>query len=185
MRSRLKVPLLKAEVIEKLHYGCMTWSPNKPDNDRLRRVHHSMLLRCLGWWKRKRDDHTLSYANALAMTASESKEAIVRKRRILFAGFIARMGEERLPQRVMFGELGGGKSYQGGQDKDWLAHRKENISVFGMKFEVWRKAAHKAGRWFPRVEEGAELFVRVWHETKRRKATERREKAAAAPSTVS
>ena len=27
---RLKVRLLKAEVIETLLYGCMTWSPNKP-----------------------------------------------------------------------------------------------------------------------------------------------------------
>ena len=65
-----------------------------------------MLLRCLGWRKRKRDD--LSYADALAKKASDSIEAIVRKRRILFAGFVARIGEGRLPQRVIFGELVGG-----------------------------------------------------------------------------
>ena len=68
-----------------------------------------MLVRCLGWRKRKRDDHTLSYADALAKTAFKSIEAIVRKRRILFAGFVPRMGEERLPQRVMFEEIVGGK----------------------------------------------------------------------------
>ena len=45
---RLKVRLLKAGVFETLLYGCMTWSPNKLDYDGLRRVHHSMLLRCLG-----------------------------------------------------------------------------------------------------------------------------------------
>ena len=82
MRLRLKVRLLKAEVVEALIYGCMTWSPNKPDYDRLRRVHHSMLLRCLGWRKRKRDDHTLSYADARAKIASENIEGIVRKRRM-------------------------------------------------------------------------------------------------------
>ena len=66
-----------------------------------------------------------------------------------------------------------------------MAHLKEDMSVFGMKFEGWRKAAQKAGRWFRRVEEGAELFImRNWHETERRKAAERRAKAAAAPSTV-
>ena len=96
-RLRLKVRLLKAEVIETLLYGCMTWSPKKPGYDRLRQAHHSMLLRCPGWRKRKRDDHTLSYADALAKTASESIEAIVRKRRILFARFVARLKEERLP----------------------------------------------------------------------------------------
>ena len=94
-----------------------------------------MLLRCLGWRKRKRDDHTLSYADEFAKTASESIEAIVRKRRILFAGVVARMGEERLPQRVMFGELVEGKGYSGGQEKDWVVHLKEDMSVFGMKFE--------------------------------------------------
>ena len=48
VRLRLKVRLLKAEVVEILLFGCMTWSPNKPDYDRLRRVHRCMLLRCLG-----------------------------------------------------------------------------------------------------------------------------------------
>ena len=73
-------------------------------------------IECYKVWKH--DDHTLSYADALAQTDSESVEAIVSKRRILFAGFVARMGEERLPQRVMFGELVGGKGYSGGQEKD-------------------------------------------------------------------
>ena len=53
-----------------------------------------------------------------------------------------------------------------------------------MKFKGWRKAVQKAGRWFRRLEEGAELLMRNWHETERRKAAERRAKAAAAPSTV-
>ena len=59
-------------------------------------VHHSMLLGCFGWLKRKRDDHTLSYANALAKTDSENIETTVRRMRILFAGFVARTGKERL-----------------------------------------------------------------------------------------
>ena len=84
VRLRLKVRLLKAEVIETLLHGCTTWSPNKPDYDGLRRANHSMLLRCLVWRKQKRDDHILSYTDALARTAFESIEAIVRKRRILF-----------------------------------------------------------------------------------------------------
>ena len=36
VRLRLKVRLLKAEVVETLLYDCMTWSPNKPDYDRRR-----------------------------------------------------------------------------------------------------------------------------------------------------
>ena len=83
-----------------------------------------------------------------------------RKRSMLFAGFVPRMGEERLPQRVMFGKLVGGKGYSGGQEKYWIDHLKEGMSVFGIKFDGWRKVAQKAGRWFRRIEEGAELFMR-------------------------
>ena len=96
----------------------------------------------------------------------------MRKRRILFAGFVARVGEERLPRRVMFGELVGDKGYSGGQEKDWLVHLKDDMSVIIMKFEGWQKAAQKAGRWFRRVEDGAELFMRKLHEAERRRAAE-------------
>ena len=126
----------------------------------------------------------LSYADALAKTAFESIESRVRKRRILFAGFVTRMREERLPQRVLFAELVGGKGYSGGQEKDWMVHLKEDMSAFGTKLEWWRKDAQKAGRWFRRVEEGAESFMWKWHDTERCRAAERHAKAAAAPSSV-
>ena len=84
----------------------------------------------------------------------------------------------------MIGELDGGKGYSGGQEKDWMDHLKEAMSVFRTKLEGWRKAAQTAGRWFRREEEGAGLFMRNWHETKRRKTADRREKDAAAPSTL-
>ena len=45
------------------------------------------------------------------------------------------MGEKRLPQRVMFGEFVGDKGYSGEQEKDWMAHVKEDMSVFAMRFE--------------------------------------------------
>ena len=39
------------------------------------------------------------------------------------------MGEERLPQRVMFGELGKGMRYRWEEEKGWMAHLKEGMSV--------------------------------------------------------
>ena len=108
----------------------------------------------------------------------------MRKRKILFAGFVARTGGGASATEGDVGELVGGKGYSGAQEKDWLAHLNEEILVCGMKFEGGRMAAQKAGRWFRQVEEGVELLMRNWHETKRRKAAERRAKAAAALSTV-
>ena len=59
----------------------------------------------------------------------------------MFRGFVARMGEERLPQRVMFGELVVDEDYSGGKKKGWPARLNDDMSVFGMKFEGWPKVA--------------------------------------------
>ena len=51
-------------------------------------------------------DHPISYLlDTLIKTGSESIEATIRRRRILFAGFVPRMEDTRLPKCVMFGEL--------------------------------------------------------------------------------
>ena len=68
------------------------------------------------------------------------------------------MGEERLPRRVMFGQMLKGKGYSGGQEWDWMQDLEEDLKAFGIKFEGWREAAQKDDRWFRRVEEGAEVL---------------------------
>ena len=80
----------------------------------LRTAHHRLLLRCVGWKIKHRDGyHMLSYADALAKTGCENVETTVRKTEDKFAGFVARMEGERLPQQVMFGEVDGGEGYSG------------------------------------------------------------------------
>ena len=87
VRLRLKVRMLKAEVLEKLLHGCVTWSPSKADYGRLRKAHHQMLFRYLGSQKRKREDHILAYANALLRTDSASVKTTVRRRRVLSVSY--------------------------------------------------------------------------------------------------
>ena len=98
----LKVRMLRAEVLETMLYGCVTWSPRACHYDTLRRAPHRLLTRCMGWRKHKRADHSISYLDTLIKTGSESIEATLRRRRILFAGFV--------PKCVMFGEMVGGRA---------------------------------------------------------------------------
>ena len=77
------------------------------------RVHHSSLAHCIGWQKNKRTDHPIYYLNMLMKTGSESIEVIMRRRGILFAGFVAFMLDTRLPKCVMFVELVGGTGCMG------------------------------------------------------------------------
>ena len=50
-------------------------------------------------------------------TGSERIEAIMRRRQILFAAFVARMEDTKLPKCVMFGKLVGNAACVGGAGK--------------------------------------------------------------------
>ena len=113
----LRIRMLRAEVLETMLYGCVTWSPRACHYDTLRRAHHGFLTCCIGWRKHNRADHPISYLDTLIKTEGESIEATLRKRRILFAGFVASMKDTKLPKCVMFRELTGGAGCGGARKK--------------------------------------------------------------------
>ena len=94
---------------------------------------------------------------ATLKTGSESIEATLRRRRILLAGFVARVEDTRLPPKcVMFGEMVGGAGCVGGQEK----------SGWGVSWTTSELSASTStsGRLQPRTrangaEQGAEHFM--------------------------
>ena len=44
-------------------------------------------------------------ADGFDKTGCQDAETNLRKRRLLFAGFVARVGNERVPKRMLFGEV--------------------------------------------------------------------------------
>ena len=113
----LKIRMLRAEVLDTMLCGCATWSPRACHYSTLRRAHHWFLTRCIDWRKHNRADPPISYLDTLVKTGSESIEVTLRRRRILFAGFVARMEDTRLPKCVMFVEMVGGAGCVGGAGK--------------------------------------------------------------------
>ena len=59
---RLKVRLLKAKAMEALLYGCMTWAPRRNHYLLLRRTHHRLLQRVIGYRRGRGTYQQLSYA---------------------------------------------------------------------------------------------------------------------------
>ena len=90
--------------------------------------------------------------------------------------FVARMDNERLPKRVMFGEVDGGKGYSGGQEQDWMACLQHDLSLFNLPTEAkhWTLAAKKPGEWFRPVEDAADQYMKRWFGTKKEQAAKRR-----------
>ena len=123
--------MLRAEVPETMLYGCAQWSPRACHYDKLRQAHHRLFTRCIGWRHHNRADRPISYLDTLIKTGSESIGATLRRRRILFAGFVARMDDTRLPKCVMFGVLvGGGTGRVGGQGKEWMGCFLDDLRAF-------------------------------------------------------
>ena len=61
----LKIRMLRAEALETMLYGCVTWSPRACHYDALRRAHHRFLTCCIGWRKHNRVDHPISYLESI------------------------------------------------------------------------------------------------------------------------
>ena len=143
----LKIRMLRAEILETMLYGCVTWSPRASHYDMLRRAHHRFFTRCIGWRKHNRADHPISYLDMLVKTGSESIEATLRRRQILFAGFVARMEDTKLPKCVMFGEMVGSAGCVVGQEKEWMGCFLDDFRAFGINADQWTTAALDEGEW--------------------------------------
>ena len=103
--------LLKAEAMEALLYGCMTWASRNAQYRQLRTTHPKLLLRVIGYHRVHGTYRKMSYAKALKKTGSQSVEATIRQRRLLFAGALVRQDDKRLPKWLLFAErLEGGKT---------------------------------------------------------------------------
>ena len=82
----LKVRMPKAEVMETPLYGCVMWTLGQEHFAEFRTEHHKHLLQIIGFQRRQRTDHLMSYAKALKKARCESVETTIRKRRLLFGG---------------------------------------------------------------------------------------------------
>ena len=135
--------MLKAEIMRTMLYGSVTWSPTVVYLAILRTAHRRLLLRCIGW-KRKRHDsyYMLCFADALAETDCENVETTVRKRSMLFAGFVARTDNVRLRKRVIPGKVDGGKGYSGGQEQDLMSCLERDLSLFKLHTEATVSYTH-------------------------------------------
>ena len=87
----LKLRMPKAEVMETLLYECVARTPGKEHFAELRTAHHKVLLRVIGFQRRRRTDLLVWYAKALKKAQCEKVEMTIRTWRLLFAGAVQPM----------------------------------------------------------------------------------------------
>ena len=67
----LKLRMLKAEVMETVLYGCVTWTLGKEPFAELRTAQHRFILPIIGFQRRHRTDYLMSYAKPLEKAERE------------------------------------------------------------------------------------------------------------------
>ena len=171
-----KIRLLNAEALEILLYGCVTWTLSPSDFAKLRECHRGLLRRCIGEYRKRTgtssDFHQISYREALVKTGCESIEATVKKRTLLYAGRVARMSDDRLPNIFMRGELVGGARKAGRPPRQLQDCVTGYLREFGIEEASWMEAARGAG-WYSTVEEGAARYMADWFAARSRETRER------------
>ena len=122
----------------------MTWAPRRDHYRLLRRAHHRLLLRVIGYRRERGTYRQLSYAQALKRTGCQSVEATIRQRRLLFAGAMARQPAGRLPKRPMDGKLVGGEDPgRGRPEQNWMDCLKDDFQAFGATAALrWTIGSH-------------------------------------------
>ena len=119
------------EVMKTLLYRCVTWALGLEHFENLRTARHNILLRTIGFQRRHRTDHSMSYTKALKKAQYDSLETTIRKRRHLFAVAVHGTTNERPTHRVMFGTIAGGLNPgRGRPENNWARCLVDDIRVF-------------------------------------------------------
>ena len=101
------------------------------------------------------DWHPVSYSNHIALISSMHiciyqfaiVSNIVSHRRLRWLGRLARMLDERLPKRVLFGHMDG-SGLRGRSQKQWVAtmdYVREDLHFAELSITWWRKSQDRAG----------------------------------------
>ena len=95
-------------------------------------------------------------------TECESIETTVRTRRLLRSGALLRMGDHRLPKRVMSGEPENAEKRSLGENGEkWTDCVAEDLRLFGITGN-WSTAALDPAAWYSTVHGGGCRFMAAW-----------------------
>jgi hypothetical protein len=111
---KTKIRIYSATVISLLLYGAETWTCDQATYDKLDAFNTKKLRYILG---KNRDE--MSNKEIYKITNTIPISEMIRERRMRWAGHIRRMDDARLPKKLMFGEVEGGRRTRGRPKLTW------------------------------------------------------------------
>ena len=87
-----------------------------------------------------------------------SAHSLLKLAQLRWTGHVTRMPDERLPKKVLYGELQEGKRSQGGQKKRYKDTLKASLKDLNIPTESWEQAAQDRTKWRCLINKGASQF---------------------------
>ena len=114
----------------------------------------------------------------------QSVHNLLKLAQLRWTGHVIRMPDERLPKKVLYGELQEGKRSQGGQKKRYKDTLKASLKDFNIPIESWELVAQDRTKWRCLINKGTSQFEekRICEAERKRKERKARAKE---PSSVS
>ena len=170
--TKTKIKVYRAIVQTTLLYGCETWTVYSRHARKLNRFYLTCLCKIMKikWQQKIPDTEVLSAAKL------PSINTLLQKHQISWAGHVCRMPDERIPRRLMYGELSSGKRSYCGERKRLKDTLKISVRSFNIDIESWELAAQDRSTWRGHISQGAtkaEEYRKVAAEEKRRRRKER------------
>jgi hypothetical protein len=142
------IKIYKTIILPVVLYGCETWSLTLREERRLREFEKRVLRRVFG---PKRDEVTgewrkLHKEELNDLYSLPNIVRVVKSRRMRWAGYVARMGEDRGVQRVLVGKPEG-KRPLGRPRRRWKYNIKMDLQEFGGGRRNWMELAQDRDRW--------------------------------------
>ena len=126
IRLDKKLKFYRAVVLPTLFYACETWTVYQRHAKRLNHFHTSCLRKLLKikWQNRIPDTGVLKRAGV------QSVHTLLKLAQLRWTGHVTRMPEERLPKKILYGELEMGKRSHGGLKKRYKDTLKTSLEDF-------------------------------------------------------
>ena len=143
IRFDTKLKVYRSVVLPTLLYACETWTVYQRHAKRLNHFHTCCLRKLpkINWQDKIPDTEVLKRAGM------QSVHTLLKLAQLRWTGHVTRMPNERLPNKILYGELQVGKRSHGGQKKRYKDTLKASLKDFNIPTESWEQIAQDRTKW--------------------------------------
>nr|VZI24629.1 unnamed protein product [Spirometra erinaceieuropaei] len=149
-----KLKMYKSVILPTLLYGAETLTVYTRQARRLNHFHLSCLRRILrlNWQDRIPDTDVLERTGMLSIYS------MLRQMQLRWSGHLVRMDDERLPKRLLYGDVATGSRRQGGQIRRYKDTLKFSLKRLQINPANWEDLARDRPTWRRTVKTGAAIY---------------------------